>query len=136
MADDLGSKVDFILNKLIRSDSIEGRLQNLNKSVADMEESFAIIEKDVEVLKEKTEKTGQKVKDLEESVDYHDQDIGDLQRDVKGLRHDVISCFKIMQFRSRDLHRLKKLVLETATLFLVSSIILPVAYITSVLGPS
>ena len=54
-----------------------------------MEESFAIIEKDVEVLKEKTEKTNQKVKDLEESVDYHVQDMGDLQRDVKGLRHDV-----------------------------------------------
>lgn len=43
-----------------------------------MEESFAIIEKDVEVLKEKTEKTNQKVKDLEESVDYHVQDMGDL----------------------------------------------------------
>ena len=65
------------------------RLQILNQSVANMEESFAIIENDVEVLKEKTEKTNQKVKDLEESVDYHDQDIGDLQRDVKGLRHGV-----------------------------------------------
>lgn len=78
MVDDLGSKVDFILNKLNTLDSIEVRLQNLNQSVANMEESFAIIEKDVEVLKEKTEKTNQKVKDLEESVDYHDQDIGDL----------------------------------------------------------
>ena len=55
MADDLGSKVDLILNKLNKLDSIEVRLQNLNKSVANMEESFAIFEKDVEVLKEKTE---------------------------------------------------------------------------------
>ena len=36
-------------------------------------------------------------------------------------------AFKIMQIRSRDLHRLKKLVLETATLFRVSPIISPVA---------
>lgn len=78
MVDGLGSKVDFILNKLNTLDSIEVRLQNLNKSGANMEESFAIIEKDVEVLKEKTEKTNQKVKDLEESVDYHVQDMGDL----------------------------------------------------------
>lgn len=55
MADDLGSKVDLILNKLNKLDSFEVRLQNLNKSVANMEESFAIFEKDVEVLKEKTE---------------------------------------------------------------------------------
>ena len=54
-----------------------------------MEESFAIIEKDVEALKEKTKKISQKVKDLEASVDYHDQDIGDLQGGVKGLWHDV-----------------------------------------------
>lgn len=89
MVDDLGSRVEFFLNKLNTLDNIEMRLQNLNQSVANMEESFAIIENDVEVLKEKTEKTNQKVKDLEESVDYHDQDIGDLQRDVKGLRHGV-----------------------------------------------
>ena len=51
-----------ILNNL---DSIELRLKNLNKSVANIDESFAIIEKDVEALKEKTKKTSQKVNDLE-----------------------------------------------------------------------
>ena len=57
--------------------------------MANIEESFAIIEKDVEALKEKTKKTSQKGNDLEQSVDYNDQDISDLQRDVKGLQHDV-----------------------------------------------
>ena len=89
MADNLGSKVDLILNELNKLDSIELRLENLTKSVASREESFAIIEKDVEALKEKTKKTSQKVNDLEESVDYNDQDISDLQRDVKGLQHEV-----------------------------------------------
>ena len=89
MADNLESKVDLILNKLNKLDSIELRLENLNKSVANIEESFVIIEKDVEALKEKTKKTSQKVNDLEQSVDYNDQDISDLQRDGKGLRHDV-----------------------------------------------
>ena len=60
MADNLGPKVDLILNKLNRLDSIELRLENLNKSVASIEESFAIIEKDVEALKERTKKTSQR----------------------------------------------------------------------------
>ena len=88
MADNLGSKVDLILNKLNKLDSIEVRLEKLKKSVTNIEESFAIIEKDVEAL-EKKKKTSQKVNDLEQSVDYNDPDISDLQRDVKGLRHDV-----------------------------------------------
>ena len=86
MADNLGAKVDLILNKL---DSIELRLENLNKSVANLEESFTIIEKDVDALKEKTKKNSQKINDLEQSVEYNDQDISDLQRDMKSLRHDV-----------------------------------------------
>lgn len=48
MVDDLGSRVEFFLNKLNTLDNIEVRLQNLNQSVANMEESFAIIENDVE----------------------------------------------------------------------------------------
>ena len=44
--------MDLVLNKLKKCDSIELRLENLNKSVANIEESFTIIEKDVEALKE------------------------------------------------------------------------------------
>ena len=39
MADNLGSKVDLILNKLKKCDSIELRVEKLNKSVANIEES-------------------------------------------------------------------------------------------------
>ena len=88
MADNLGSKVDLILNKLNKLDSIEGHLEKLNKSVTNIEESLGIIEKDVEAL-EKKKKTSQKVNDLEQSIDYSDPDISDLQRNVKGLQHDV-----------------------------------------------
>ena len=45
--------------------------------MANIEESFAIIEKGVEGLKEKTKKTSQKVNDLEQSADDKDQDISD-----------------------------------------------------------
>ena len=45
MAENLASKVDLILNKLNKLDSIELLLENLNKSVANIEECFAIIEK-------------------------------------------------------------------------------------------
>lgn len=37
MVDDLGSRVEFFLHKLNSLDNIEVRLQNLNKSVANME---------------------------------------------------------------------------------------------------
>ena len=45
MAENLGSKVALILNKLNKLDSIELLLENLNKSVVNIEECFAIIEK-------------------------------------------------------------------------------------------
>ena len=45
MAENLASKVDLILNKLNKLDSIELLLENLNKSAANIEECFAIIEK-------------------------------------------------------------------------------------------
>ena len=53
IAGNLGSKVDLILNKLNKLDSIEVRLEKLNKSVSNIEESFGIIEKDVEALEKK-----------------------------------------------------------------------------------
>ena len=39
MADDLGKKVDMILNKLQKLDNIEARLDNLHKSIASLEEA-------------------------------------------------------------------------------------------------
>ena len=48
MTDNLASKVDLILNKLNKLDSIEVRLEKLNKSVTNIEQSLGIIEKDVE----------------------------------------------------------------------------------------
>ncbi|CAH3113507.1 unnamed protein product, partial [Porites lobata] len=70
MADDLGKKVDMILNKLQKLDNTELRLDNLHKSIASLEESFAFLEKDVQNLKDKTEKMRTKVDDLEKSVEF------------------------------------------------------------------
>ena len=82
MADGLGKKVDMIWNKLRKLDSIptETRLHNLNKSMASLEQSFAVMEKDVQNLKDKTGKTKTKVDDLEKSVESYNQDISDLQK--------------------------------------------------------
>ena len=38
--------------------------------MANIEESFAAVERDVQALKDKTKMTSQKVKDLEESVEF------------------------------------------------------------------
>ena len=91
MADGLGKKVDMIWNKLRKLDSIptEMHLHNLHKSMASLEQSFAVMEKDVQNLKDKTGKTNTKVNDLEKSVEFHDQDISDWQKDLKKVQHEA-----------------------------------------------
>ena len=91
MADGLGKKVDLIWNKLRKLDSIptETRLHNLHRSMASLEQSFAVMEKYVQNLKDKTGKTNTKVNDLEKSVEFHDQDISDLQKDLKKVQHEA-----------------------------------------------
>ncbi|CAH3160667.1 unnamed protein product [Porites lobata] len=82
MADDLGKKVDMILNKLQKLDNIEARLDNLHKSIASLQESFAFLERDVQNLKDKTEKTWTKVDDLEKSVEFRE----DMPKELYQLR--------------------------------------------------
>ena len=91
MADGLGKKVDLIWNKLRKLDSIptEMRLHNLHRSMASLEQSFAVMEKYVQNLKDKTGKTNTKVNDLEKSVEFHNQDISDLQKDLKKVQHEA-----------------------------------------------
>ena len=89
MADCLGKKVDMILNKLGKLDSIVTCLDNLHKSMASLEESFAVMEKDVQNLKDKTGKTNTKVNDLEKTVEFHEQDISDLQKDLKNVQREA-----------------------------------------------
>ena len=50
--------------------------------MASLEQSFTVMEKDVQNLKDKTGKTNTKVNDLEKSVEFHDQDISDSQKDL------------------------------------------------------
>ena len=50
----------MILHKLRKLDIVETRLDNLDKSMASLEESFAVMEKDVQNLKDKTAKTNPK----------------------------------------------------------------------------
>lgn len=91
MADGLGKKVDLIWNKLRKLDSIltETCLHNLHRSMASLEQSFVVMEKDVQNLKDKTLKTNTKVNDLEKSVEFHDQDISDSQKDLKKVQHEA-----------------------------------------------
>lgn len=57
--------------------------------MASLEQSFAVMEKDVQNLKDKTGKTNTKVNHLEKSVEFHDQDISDLQKDLKKVQHEA-----------------------------------------------
>ena len=85
MTDNLGKKVDMILNKLQKLDNIEARLDNLHKSIASLEESFAFLEKDLQNLKDKTEKKRKKVDKLE----FCEVDISDMQKDLKKVQHEA-----------------------------------------------
>jgi len=82
-SDLLTKKMDTVLAKLQKLDSIENRLDNLFKVVSNIEDTVARLDKEVHNLKEKVNNTNKTVKDLEDSIDLNDGEIADLKRDLK-----------------------------------------------------
>jgi len=75
----LTKKMDTVLAKLQKLDSIEDRLNNLFKVVSNIEDTVARLDKEVHNLKEKVNNTNKTVKDLEDSIDFNDGEIADLK---------------------------------------------------------
>ena len=85
----LTKKMDTVLVKLQKLDTIENRLDNLFKAVSSIEDTVAGLDKDVHILKEKVNNTSKTVKELEDSVDFNDKEIADLKRDLKASQKSI-----------------------------------------------
>ena len=82
-AEDEATKLDTILNKLKKLDSIEGRLEDVFKAISSIESKIASLDTDVKDLKDKVKRNSRTIEDLEESIEFNEEDISDLKRDVK-----------------------------------------------------
>ena len=82
-AEDEATKIDTILNKLKKLNSIEGRIEDVFKAISSIESKIASLDRDVKDLKGKVKRNSKTIADLEESVEFNEEDISDLKGDVK-----------------------------------------------------
>ena len=94
-----------ILKKLQKLDNIEVRLDNLHKSIASLEGSFAFLEKDVQNLKDKTKKTRTKVDELGKSVEFREVDTSDMQKYLQKVQHEAEELKMQLLYQEHDSRR-------------------------------
>ena len=95
----LTKKMDTVLAKLQKLDSIENRLDNLFKAVSNIEDTVAGLDKEVHNLKEKVSNTNKTVKELEDSVDFNDGEIADLKRDPRASQKSLDDLSKQLLYQ-------------------------------------
>ena len=95
----LTKKMDTVLAKLQKLDSIENRLDNLFKAVSNIEDTVAGLDKEVHNLKEKVSNTNKTVKELEDSVDFNDGEIADLKRDLRASEKSIDDLSKQLLYQ-------------------------------------
>ena len=83
MAEDLGKKIEHVLLKLGKLDIIESHLQDINSTLANIEQTVSRLDEEIKILKVKTNDTDEVVKVLKENMEFNEDDISDLKRDSK-----------------------------------------------------
>ena len=94
MAEDVGSKLEAVLKKLEKLDTIESRLSQMHTTLASIEENVSRLDSDVEDLKTKSKQLGSTVNELEESIQFNEEDISDLKLENQKLQQDVCELQK------------------------------------------
>ena len=94
MAEDLGKKIEHVLLKLGKLDVIESRLQEMNSTLANIEQTVSRLDEEVKILKVKTNKTDEVVKVLKENLEFNEDDISDLKRHSKEVQNEVFELKK------------------------------------------
>ena len=75
MASGLGEKIEHMLLKLGKLDVIESHLQEMNSTLANIEQTVSRLDEEVKILKVKTNKTDEVVKVLKENLEFNEDDI-------------------------------------------------------------
>ena len=89
MAEGVGSKLEAVLKKFEKLDTIESRLSQMHTTLASIEENVSGLDSEVEDLKTKSKQLGSTVNELKESIQFNEKDISDLKLENKKLQQDV-----------------------------------------------
>ena len=94
MAEGVGSKLEDVLKKLEKLDTIESRLSQMHTTLASTEENVSRLDSDVEDLKTKSKQLGSTVNELKESIQFNEEDISDLKLENRKVQQDVCELQK------------------------------------------
>ena len=89
MAEDVGLKLQRVLDKLEKLDKIEAHLGEVSASLASIEEKVSRLDEDVQDLKQKTNRVEKKASELEESIQFNEDDISDLKKESKESKFEI-----------------------------------------------
>ena len=88
-AERVGSKLEAVLKKLEKLDTIESCLSQMYTSIASIEENVTRLDLEDEDLKTKSKQLGSTVNELKENIEFNEEDISDLKLENKKLQQDV-----------------------------------------------
>ena len=89
MAEDVGLKLQRVLDKLEKLDKIEAHLSVVSASLVSIEEKVSRLDEDVQDLKQKTNRVEKKASELEESIQFNEDDISDLKKESKESKFEI-----------------------------------------------
>ena len=90
MAEDVGLKLQRVLDKLEKLDKIETHLSEVSASLASIEEKVSRLDEDVQDPKQKKEnRVEKKASELEESIQFNEDDISDLKKESKESKFEI-----------------------------------------------
>ena len=98
MMEALDAKMDAIMKKLEKLDTIETQLREVHTRMANSEETISRLESEVKDLKKQKKKLEKKVEEFEECLQYNEDDISDIKRDNRKLENDVSELKKQLMY--------------------------------------
>ena len=97
MMEALDAKMDAIMKKLKKLDTIETQLKEVHTRMANFKETISRLESEVKDLK-KQKKLEKKAEESEECLQYKEDDISDIKRDNRKLENDVSKLKKQLMY--------------------------------------
>ncbi len=77
-AEGLAGKIDLILSKLEKLDTLETKLEKVFSTINSLKASVTSLEKEISAVKEKQRSSDKKIKDLEENAEFVSGQVEDL----------------------------------------------------------
>ena len=99
MAEGIGSKLEAVIKKLEKLDTIESGLSQMHTTLASIEENVSRLDSDVEDLKTKFKQLGSTVSELKENVQFNEENISDLKLENQKLQQDVCELQKQLLYK-------------------------------------